>query len=119
MNEEKFSLETTEIRHLAELKDHPGYTLLIDRVQAELDTLQQEFLVPGTPVNTEMVLYWRGLSRILAIFKVIPDQMQQEFKILRDNMQFNAVQEHLETAPQEYLERLLDIYQKKKKANKV
>ena len=108
------SLEHQEIQEIANLSESLGYKLLLDKLKAEIDTIQMEMMEVGTPVNSEMLLFWRALYRLYEIFKTTPVEMQKEIANLKTNIDYNNTQEQLSIVPPEYLKQLLEVYQKKK-----
>ena len=108
------SLEHQEMQEIANMVESIGYKLLLDKLKAEIDTIQMEMMEIGTPVNPEMVLFWRALYRVYEIFKTTPVEMQKEIKNLRTDIDYNNTQEQLSIVPPEYLQQLLQVYQKKK-----
>lgn len=108
------NLQDQEVLEIASLKESIGYKLVLDRIQCELDILQQEILDSSTAVNQEQVLFWRALYKIYYVLKVTPDQMGEEMKRLRTDMQFNHEQSQLQQVPKEYMELLVKEYLKRK-----
>ena len=113
---QEINLAYQEIEEISGLKNNIGYQLLLDRIKAELDTVQQEFLAIGTPVNSEMVLYWRALYRLYVIFKVTPSDMEKEMEIIKNELKYS--QEQNSVLPQEYLSILMKAYNDKLKNTK-
>lgn len=105
------NLETQEVEAIASLKDHFGFRMLLDRIQAELDNLQTDILDCNSLIIPEKVLFWRSLYKIFHIFKTVPEDMQKEIKKLRLEKDYLQLPENI---PQEYLMELLKIYQKRK-----
>lgn len=108
------NLENSEIEAIAGLKDQFGYKMLLDRVQAEIDTLHHEILEPGSKINQEMILFWRALNRILIILRTTPEYMDKELKQLKTVYEYSQEKNQLEQVPKEYLETLLRTYEQKK-----
>lgn len=105
------NLEISEIESIAALKDSFGYKLLLDRIKAEIDTIQQEICEPGTPVNTEMILYWRALNSVYKVLYSYPEQMQKEFNEIKKSVNNFEPQENI---PKEFLDKLLKEYEIRK-----
>lgn len=105
------NLVDQEIQAIASLKEHFGFKMLLDRIQAELDNTQMEILDCNRLVIQEKVLFWRALYKIFLIFKTVPEDMEKEMKKLKLEKDYLQLPENI---PQEYLMELLKIYQKKK-----
>lgn len=70
-----------EMKQIAELKGHPGYILLMEAMQAELDTLSDELLASEPQKEGQILGKWRAFKDIFTRLKTVPEEYALELSI--------------------------------------
>lgn len=73
------NLTTKDKQTIAALTSHPGYKLLLEAIQAEIDYLQDELQESDSETTDKrLVDKWRALRKTLIILKFKPQEIAED-----------------------------------------
>ncbi len=97
-----------QLKNVAELKHNPGFLLLLDAIQARIDTLSNELTLAKSEDESKLLAQWRAMRDIFCILRGTPEEFAMQLMenspehpdIIRE---FNPP---TNTIPPAYIERL-------------
>ena len=97
---------------IAALVSHPGYLLLTEAIQAEVDDLSDRLQESDSFTKDRRLLnIWRGLRQVLEILKIKPQEIMQEVDLEKQEIEsLFEVKDKWGYKTQEELEKQLDEF---------
>ena len=80
-------LSFNEIKQIAELRNIPGYSLLLDAIQARIDDLSNQLTTAKPDEENQILAKWRATREIFTDLKTIPETFGLEILSIQETKQ--------------------------------
>lgn len=92
-------LTQEQMEDVAELTVYPGFKLLLEAVQSEIDATAQDMMEDTHGADVKLLPYWKALNRIFFILKINPEKIKEELESYRRVVLDETMQDFISKMP--------------------